>query len=253
MSAACVRVGGQLRPAAAVRRRHALRSRGRARYPRHGAGRDARAAHALGRPGRLRPARGPPRGGRRARGRADRGAGRRRGRGPGRPAAGVPRAGRLPRGNAISLVAPAHHAQHGPQRARPPASRARRAGHRGEGRLAAAAGERLPADALEERERRERLESKLLLLSPQHRAVLVLRDVEGLSYDEIAEVTETRWAAWRAAPPRATSSSPSCARTPMTGSCRRDALRGPTSPGTRGRGAGAPRRETPSAHLEAPR
>ena len=59
------------------------------------------------------------------------------------------------------------------------------------GRLAAAAGERLPADALEARERRERLESKLLLLSPQHRAVLVLRDLEGLSYDEIAEVTET--------------------------------------------------------------
>jgi RNA polymerase sigma-70 factor (ECF subfamily) len=28
-------------------------------------------------------------------------------------------------------------------------------------------------------------------LTPPHRAVLVLRDVEGFSYDEIAEVTET--------------------------------------------------------------
>jgi RNA polymerase sigma-70 factor (ECF subfamily) len=59
------------------------------------------------------------------------------------------------------------------------------------GRLAAAAAERPPADALEERERRERLESKLLLLSPAHRTGLVLRDLEGLSYDEIAEVTES--------------------------------------------------------------
>ena len=54
-----------------------------------------------------------------------------------------------------------------------------------------AGAERLPADALEERERRERLEAKLLLLSPAHRAVIVLRDLEGLSYDEIAAVTES--------------------------------------------------------------
>jgi RNA polymerase sigma-70 factor (ECF subfamily) len=52
-------------------------------------------------------------------------------------------------------------------------------------------GRRTPAERLEVRERRDRLESKLRLLTPAHRAVLVLRDVEGLSYDEIAEATET--------------------------------------------------------------
>ena len=50
---------------------------------------------------------------------------------------------------------------------------------------------RLPADSLEERERRERLEDKLTRLRPPHRAVLVLRDLEGMSYEEIATVTET--------------------------------------------------------------
>ncbi len=49
---------------------------------------------------------------------------------------------------------------------------------------------RLPAERLEERERRERLELKLTGLSPAHRAVLVLRDLEGMSYDEIAGITE---------------------------------------------------------------
>lgn len=57
--------------------------------------------------------------------------------------------------------------------------------------LGAATRDRPPAEALEESERRERLEAKLLLLTPSHRAVLVLRDLEGLPYDEIAEVTDT--------------------------------------------------------------
>jgi RNA polymerase sigma-70 factor (ECF subfamily) len=51
--------------------------------------------------------------------------------------------------------------------------------------------EREPAQRLEERERRERLELKLRDLRYEHRAVLVLRDVEGMSYDEIATITES--------------------------------------------------------------
>jgi RNA polymerase sigma-70 factor, ECF subfamily len=50
---------------------------------------------------------------------------------------------------------------------------------------------RPPADRLEVRERTERLERKLRGLSPQHRVVLVLRDAEGLTYEEIADITET--------------------------------------------------------------
>jgi RNA polymerase sigma-70 factor, ECF subfamily len=52
-------------------------------------------------------------------------------------------------------------------------------------------GTRAPARELEASERRERLRSKLRLLSDAHRTVLVLRDLEGLSYDEIAETTDT--------------------------------------------------------------
>lgn len=49
---------------------------------------------------------------------------------------------------------------------------------------------RRPADELEVTERRERLARKLLEVQPTHRTVLVLRDLEGLSYQEIAEITE---------------------------------------------------------------
>lgn len=49
----------------------------------------------------------------------------------------------------------------------------------------------LPATTLEEKERRERLELKVTRLSESHRTVLILRDIEGFSYDEIAEITET--------------------------------------------------------------
>jgi RNA polymerase sigma-70 factor, ECF subfamily len=48
---------------------------------------------------------------------------------------------------------------------------------------------REPASSLEERERRLRLELKLGELRVEHRTVLVLRDLEGLAYDDIATVT----------------------------------------------------------------
>ena len=50
---------------------------------------------------------------------------------------------------------------------------------------------RLPAERLEASERRDRLEYKLTGLRREHRVVLVLRDLEGLPYEEIAEITET--------------------------------------------------------------
>ena len=50
---------------------------------------------------------------------------------------------------------------------------------------------RAPVANLEAGERRSRLAQKIGLLKPNHRSVLVLRDLEGLSYDEIAEVTDT--------------------------------------------------------------
>lgn len=54
----------------------------------------------------------------------------------------------------------------------------------------APAGPVTPADALERRERAARLEDKLALLRREHRVVLVLRDIEGLSYDELAAITD---------------------------------------------------------------
>lgn len=51
--------------------------------------------------------------------------------------------------------------------------------------------ERSPVSRLESSERRGRLEGKIRLLRPEHRTVLVLRDVEGLSYEEIGEITDT--------------------------------------------------------------
>jgi RNA polymerase sigma-70 factor, ECF subfamily len=49
---------------------------------------------------------------------------------------------------------------------------------------------RQPAADLEHRERQERLELKLRGLRPEYRSLLVLRDLEGLSYGEIADVLE---------------------------------------------------------------
>ena len=49
---------------------------------------------------------------------------------------------------------------------------------------------RQPAVELERRERQQRLEFKLTTLRPEYRSLLVLRDLEGLSYDEISEVLE---------------------------------------------------------------
>jgi RNA polymerase sigma-70 factor (ECF subfamily) len=49
---------------------------------------------------------------------------------------------------------------------------------------------RQPAAQLEHRERQQRLELKLACVRPEYRSLLELRDLEGLSYTEIAEVLE---------------------------------------------------------------
>lgn len=49
---------------------------------------------------------------------------------------------------------------------------------------------RQPVTELERRERQQRLELKLRVLRPEYRSLLVLRDLEGLSYNEISDVLE---------------------------------------------------------------
>jgi RNA polymerase sigma-70 factor (ECF subfamily) len=49
---------------------------------------------------------------------------------------------------------------------------------------------RRPAESLERRERAQRMQVKLGSLRPSYRSLVVLRDVEGLSYREIAELLE---------------------------------------------------------------
>ena len=49
---------------------------------------------------------------------------------------------------------------------------------------------RQPVSTLERAERQERLERKLSLLRPDYRSLLVLRDLEDLSYDEIAQALD---------------------------------------------------------------
>ncbi|MGI8713714.1 MAG: RNA polymerase sigma factor [Solirubrobacteraceae bacterium] len=49
---------------------------------------------------------------------------------------------------------------------------------------------RQPVSELERRERQQRLELKLELLRPDYRSLLVLRELEELAYDEIAEILD---------------------------------------------------------------
>jgi RNA polymerase sigma-70 factor (ECF subfamily) len=50
--------------------------------------------------------------------------------------------------------------------------------------------ERKPVESLEHRERLERMQLKLGSLRPSYRSLVVLRDVDGLPYDEIAEMLD---------------------------------------------------------------
>jgi RNA polymerase sigma-70 factor (ECF subfamily) len=49
---------------------------------------------------------------------------------------------------------------------------------------------RPPAEQLERSERQDRLQLKLRMLRPSYRSLVVLRDLEGFSYEEIAELLE---------------------------------------------------------------
>jgi RNA polymerase sigma-70 factor (ECF subfamily) len=52
------------------------------------------------------------------------------------------------------------------------------------------ASERRPAESLERKEREQRLRIKLSSLRPSYRGLVVLRDIEGLSYEEISQLLE---------------------------------------------------------------
>ena len=45
-----------------------------------------------------------------------------------------------------------------------------------------------PLQALETKEREEAIQSALKTLSREHRSIIVLRDIEGFSYSEIADI-----------------------------------------------------------------
>jgi len=49
---------------------------------------------------------------------------------------------------------------------------------------------REPAERLERREREQRLAVKLAAIHPTYRTLVILRDLEGLSYEAIAEVLD---------------------------------------------------------------
>ncbi len=57
------------------------------------------------------------------------------------------------------------------------------------GSFTAPHGEPLPHQRLQGREIQARINDAIAKLSPEHRAVIVLREVEGLAYEEIAEAT----------------------------------------------------------------
>ena len=54
----------------------------------------------------------------------------------------------------------------------------------------AADSERRPVETLERREREQRMQLKLGSLRPSYRSLVVLRDIEGLPYEEIAELLD---------------------------------------------------------------